>query len=341
MKTLLQRFRRYCGWIGLAAVVLGPCWIAVPAQEASLPKKTGVQSPGIQHAMEELPKAATIAVKGDPDWLAATSDAVWLTSERTDSVLRLDAKTNQPGTVVTVNKPCSGLAVGFGSLWVPSCGDKSVVRVESRTGAVQATIPAGPADSEGGITAGAGSVWLVTSAKDGEGDGELTRIDAATNKVAATIKIPAGSFNPLFAEGSVWVSSNSGGVLVRVDPATNKVVGSTAVGPMPRFLAYGAGSIWVLNQGDGTVSRVNAKTGKLEATIAAGIPGHGGEITFGAGSAWATEMEIPLTRIDAKTNKVVAQWHGAGGDSVRYAFGSVWLTDLKGGKVWRINVPDL
>jgi len=214
-----------------------------------------------------------------------------------------------------------------------------VVRVDARTGAAQATIPVGPADSEGGITAGAGSVWLVTSAKDAEGDGELTRIDAATNKVAAAIKIPAGSFNPLFAEGSVWVTSNAGAVLVRVDPATNKVAGSTAVGPMPRFLVYGAGSIWVLNQGDGTVSRVDAKTGKLEATIAAGIPGHGGEITFGAGSAWATEMEFPLTRIDAKTNKVVAQWHGAGGDSVRYAFGSVWLTDLKGGKVWRIKVP--
>jgi virginiamycin B lyase len=344
MKMLLQPFRRYCGWAGFAAIVVGAIQTAGLAtglaQNATFPKKTGIQSPGIQHAMDELPKAATIAVKGDPDWLAATPDAVWHTSERTDSVVRLDATTNQPGMVVTVHKPCSGLAVGFGSLWVPSCGDKSVVRVNPMTGAVQATIPAGPADSEGGITTGAGSVWLVTSAKDGEKGGELTRIDAATNKVLATIKIPSGSFNPLFAEGSVWVTSNAGNVLVRVDPATNRVVSSTAVGPMPRFLAYGAGSIWVLNQGDGTVSRVSAKTAKLEATIAAGIPGHGGEITFGAGSAWATEMEFPLTRIDAKTNKVVAQWHGAGGDSVRYAFESIWLTDLKGGKVWRIPVQE-
>jgi DNA-binding beta-propeller fold protein YncE len=108
---------------------------------------------------------------------------------------------------------------------------------------------------------------------------------------------------------------------------------------MPRFLTYGDGSIWVLNQGDGTVSRVDARTGKLVATIAVGIPGHGGEIAFGGGSVWATEMEFPLSQIDAKTNKVVAQWHGKGGDSVRYAFGSVWLTDLLGEKVWRINVP--
>jgi virginiamycin B lyase len=136
------------------------------------------------------------------------------------------------------------------------------------------------------------------------------------------------------------VTSNTGGLLMRVDPATNEVASSTAVGPQPRFLTYGVGSIWVLNQGDGTVSRVDAKTSKLLTTIAVGIPGHGGEITFGAGSVWATEMEFPLTRIDAKANRVVAQWHGKGGDSVRYAFGTVWLTDLKGGKVWRIPVSE-
>jgi streptogramin lyase len=307
---------------------------SVACQEVTFPKKTGIQTPGVQHTMEELPKTATITVKGDPDWLAVTSDAVWVTSENTDSVIRLDPGKNRVGTQVKVNKPCSGLAVGFGSLWVPSCGDKSVVRLDRETGVLQATVPAGPADDEGGITTGAGSVWLVTST-----DGELTRIDAATNKVVARIRIPVGSFNPLFAARSVWVSSNAGNLLVRVDPATNKVVSSTAVGPMPRFLTYGAGSIWVLNQGDGTVSRVDAKTGKLLATIAAGIPGHGGEIAFGAGSAWATETEFPLTQIDVKTNKVVAQWHGKGGDSVRYAFGTIWLTDLRGKKVWRIPVP--
>ena len=324
--------------IGLSAAVCLFAFMteAVAGQAAKFPKKTGVQTPGVQHPMARLPKSATIVMKGEPDWLTATSDAVWVTSEKTDSVVRLDPKTNQPGISVTVHKPCSGLAVGFGSLWIPSCGDKSVVRVNAETGAAQATISAGPADSEGGITTGAGSIWIVTSAK-----GELARIDAATNKVIARINIPAGSFNPLFAAGGVWVSSNTGNALVRVDPATNRVISSTPIGPKPRFLAYGAGSIWVLNQGDGTVSRIDTKTGKLLATITAGIPGHGGEITFGGGSAWATETEFPLTRIDAKTNKVVAQWHGDGGDSVRYAYGTVWLTDLKGGKIWRIpaSVP--
>ena len=314
--------------------VAGICLIAAcPAvgQEAAFPKKTGVQTAGVQRTIEDLPKVATLVVKGEPDWMAVTSDAVWVTSESTDSVVRLDPGSNRAGAQVGVHKPCSGLAVGFGSLWIPSCGDHTIVRVVAESGALQATIAVGPADSEGGIAVGAGSVWLVTSA-----DGELTRVDAATNRVVARVRIPAGSFNPLFAYGSVWVTSNAGNVLVRVDPVTNKVVSSTPVGPMPRFLTYGAQSIWVLNQGDGTVARVDAKTGKVLATTAAGIPGHGGEIAFGAGSVWATVTEFPLTRIDAKTNKVVAQWHGEGGDSVRYAFGTLWLTDLREGKIWRI-----
>ena len=52
------------------------------------------------------------------------------------TVVRLDAKTNQPGTIVTVAKPCAGLVVGFGSLWIPSCGDHTVVRVDAETGTV-------------------------------------------------------------------------------------------------------------------------------------------------------------------------------------------------------------
>src|SRR5580692_5668186 len=303
----------------IAAVVLGGvCAVAgassmLHAEDAKFPKKTGAQIPDVEHKMTDLTPTATFAVQGHPDWMAVTDDAVWVTSSSANHVVRLDAKTNQPGAIVTIAKPCSGLALGFGSLWIPSCGDHTVVRVDPGTGAAQATIAAGPADSEGGIAAGAGSVWIVTSK-----DSDLVRIDPATNAVSAHIRIPAGSFNPIFADGSIWVSSNAGGTLVRVDPATDKMVSETPVGPMPRFLTAGAGAIWVLNQGDGTIARVDTATAKRTALIAAGIPGLGGEIAFGGGAVWATVFEYPITRVDPATNTVTGQWHGAGGDSIRY-----------------------
>jgi virginiamycin B lyase len=305
---------------------------AAPAPK--FPAKTGVQTTGIQQDIATLPPIATFVVKGHPDWLAVTEDAVWVASSNVNHVVRLDSGTNLPGTIITVAEPCSGMAVEFGSLWIPSCGDHTLVRADAKTGAIQATIPAGPAESEGGIAVGAGSVWLVTSKT-----GELDRIDPATNSVTAKIAIPPGSFNPIFANDSIWISSNKGNVLVRVNPATNAVVSSTPIGPMPRFLTVGAGSVWVLNQGDGSISRVDATTGKLIATIQAGIPGFGGEIAFGAGAVWATVFKFPITRIDPATNTVVQQWHGAGGDSIRYAHSSLWLTSYSGEKVWRLDVP--
>ena len=282
--------------------------------------------------MADLHPQATFAVEGQPDWMVVTEDAVGVTSSNVNHVVRLDPATNQAGTIVTVNKACSGLAAGFGSVWVPSCGAHSLVRVDPQTGKIQAEIPAGPADSEGGIAIGAGSVWMATDKK-----GVLARIDPQTNKVVAKISIPSGSYAPAFADGAIWITSTEHNLLTRVDAQSNQVIASIPIGPQPRFLTVGAGSIWTLNQGDGTISRVDSKTSKLVATIAVGIPGTGGEIAFGEGSVWTTVFQIPMSRIDPATNTVVQQWTGAGGDSLRLGHGSIWLTDLAHGSVWRVN----
>jgi virginiamycin B lyase len=286
--------------------------------------------------MDELRPQSTFAVKGHPDWMAVAPDSVWVTSSADNMVSQLKAADNQLGLTVSVSQPCSGLAVGFGSLWIPSCGQHTLVRADLATGKIQATVPVGPADSEGGITIGAGSVWLMTNTS-----GALSRIDPASNTVIATISTPAGSFCPLFADGFVWITSTESNVLSKVDPATNRTVLQIPVGKKPRFLTYGEGSVWTLNQGDGTVTRVNVRTNQRLADVAAGIPGSGGEITFGFGSIWATIQKKPITRIDASTSTILGQWVGAGGDSIRAGFGSVWLTNYDDGKIWRLSPSSL
>ena len=318
----------------LSTYLLGPSHLSMAQDDPGFPKKTGVAAPGIQRSMDELSPVVVFAVEGHPDWMAVTDNAVWVSSSNVNHVVRLDATTNKPGVIISVQKPCSGLATGFGSLWIPSCGAHTVLRADINTGVIQATVPVGPADSEGGIATGAGSVWIVSSASS-----ELDRINPANNSVVARISLPKGSFNPIFAGNSVWVASNQGNALIRVDPATEKVISTTTIGPKPRFLTVGEGSIWVLNQGEGTISRVDAKSGKLLATIPAGIPGLGGEIAYGGGYIWATVFGFPITRIDPSQNKVVQQWVGKGGDSIRFAHGSVWLSFLMGAKVWRLKMP--
>jgi virginiamycin B lyase len=85
------------------------------------------------------------------------------------------------------------------------------------------------------------------------------------------------------------------------------------------------------------VSRVDTTTKKVAATIVAGIPGLGGDICDGADSVWATVFDIPLARINSRTNKVLRQWVGRGGDSLRFGHESIWLTDYQRGLLWRIR----
>jgi YVTN family beta-propeller protein len=277
---------------------------------------------------------AVFPVEGTPDWQVVTEDAVWVSNGPRNTVHRLDAATNKVIATVSVGKrPCSGLEAAFGSLWVPNCTDKTLSRVDMKTNEVLATIPVGPAASEGGLAASSDHIWILSDSK-----GVLSKIDPKTNAKIADIEVPSGSFVAVRGEdGAIWAVSTENSVVVRVDPTTDKVTDRIDVGPRPRFTTAGGGSIWTLNQGDGTVSRIDVKTRKLITNIEAGIPGGGGEISYGEGYVWATVFEIPLTQIDPATNKVVKQWVGAGGDAVRVGHGSVWISNLRQQNLWRVD----
>jgi virginiamycin B lyase len=300
-------------------------------QPASAPKP-GVKTAGVKIPIERLKPEAVFPYAGAPDWIAV-DESVWVSNRPKDSVARLDPKTNTVAATIAVGKgPCSGLAVGFGSLWVPSCGDKTIARVDLTSGAVTATFPSTIASSEGSIVVGAGSVWIMTDAK-----GTLARFDPATNAIVAEIYVAPGSYGLAFGEDAVWVTSTERSTVARVDPHSNLVVETIPVGKSPRFIAAGAGAVWTLNQGDGSVSRIDPKTNTVAATIEVGVPGGGGDIAVGEGSVWVTAFEYPLSRIDPSTNTVVQQFFGKGGDAVRVGRGSIWLSNLEAGQVWRLD----
>lgn len=300
-----------------------------------------VPKPGVKEVevpFASLKASATIKIGGTADWVLITNDAVWVASTKPYAVQRIDPTTNKIVARVPVpGEACSGLAAGFGSIWVPLCGNKpQLVRIDSVTNTISARLPIAPAGPEGGITSSDDSVWMVT-----DKNGTLNRIDPSTNIVRQKISVPPGSYNPLFSNGIVWITGVESSVATAVDATTGKMLESIPVGPRPRFLTSGGGSIWTLNQGDGTVSRIDEKSRKVIATIQAGIPGAGGDIGYGAESVWPAVLGVPLTRIDATTNKVVRQWVGKGGDSLRFGYGSIWLTDYKKGLLSRFPAEEV
>jgi virginiamycin B lyase len=319
-------------WHGVPLLAAG-LLVAAPVFAQQPPPPPGIKTPGVSRPLSDIKPTTVYSVAGSPDWKVMAKDSVWVTSARANHVVQLLPGDSKTGIVVDVPKPCSSLAYGWNSIWIPSCGAKKLLRVDEATGKTIAEIPADPANSEGGITIGDGSVFLVVKPST------LLKIDPTTNTVVAKLDLPSESENPFFGDGFVWVSSFGHNALLKVDPASMKLVATIPIGPKPRFLTIGAGSVWTVNQGDGSVSRVDMASGRLVATIECGLSGPGGEITFGAGSAWATLFNIPLTQIDPTSNTAVKQWVGKGGDGLQFGFGSLWLSNLAQQTVWRIS-PD-
>ncbi len=285
----------------------------------------------------ELKRTATIHLGKTADWVAITADAVWVGSTGPFAVHRIDPATNtRVATVKLQGEPCAGLATGFGSLWVPLCGKPATLaRVDLKSGELANVLMIGPAAAEGGVTTSADSVWLVV-----DNDGSLARIDPGSGAIRQKIHLPAGSHNPLYYDGRIWVTRADGSELTGVDAATGAVLATARTGPGPRFLTAGAGAVWTLNQGDGSLTRVDTQTGHATHTTALGIPGKGGDISFGGGMIWTTVAKVPLSMIDGATAALLCQWVGPGGDSLGIGHGAIWLTDYHAGTISRIELDD-
>src|SRR6185503_11473671 len=111
----------------LAAGLLGTLALEATAQ---LPLDSVPQRP-----MADLRVVATVNVGETADWVAVTRDAVWVGSTGPHAVHHIDPRTNRiVASVMLPGEPCAGLAVGFGSLWVPLCTKPaSLARVDLKS----------------------------------------------------------------------------------------------------------------------------------------------------------------------------------------------------------------
>jgi virginiamycin B lyase len=336
-----------------------PAQSATPNRPPRQPRPKPAGLPSVRREMSSIKPEAIFPVEGSPDWSVITPEATWVASARANHVVQLKAKDNTVGMIVDINRPCAGLTSGFGSIWSPSCGDKKLERIDPSNGKITAAIDAEPENSEGGITMGGGAIWMVVkasppasappapAAEPGQGGPgrqrgpslppSLVKVDPKTNTITARVELPTTAANPVYADGYVWVSTFSNNSVVKVDPKTMTVMETIPTGARPRFITAGAGSVWTLNQGDGTVTKIDTKTSKVTATIQCGLTGSGGDLSYSDGYVWAALFNFPLTKIDAKTDKVIAQWAGPGGDGMRAGGGSVWLSNLQLQTVWRIS----
>ncbi len=302
---------------------------ASPANRSEAPKQ-GIRTPGIQIPFSSLKPEATLQTPDRPEWIFYSTE---LFAPAKDHLDKIDVKANKiAGTIANSNKPCGGMVSAFGSLWVPTCGDGSLVRLDPKTFKVSATISSGTADVKGSLAASADSIWLLTDSKT-----TVSRIDPDQNTVVGELRVPAGCSGLTFGEAALWLACPNENKVLRINPETNLVDKVIDVSAQPQALAVGAGSIWVLCEKEGIVDRIDPKTNKVSKSIQLDVTNAKGEIAFGEGSVWVTMAGFPLTRIDPQSETVAQQFYGPGGGAILLSPGAIWLSNLDSGTLLRID----
>jgi DNA-binding SARP family transcriptional activator/streptogramin lyase len=139
------------------------------------------------------------------DGITYGEGAVWFVDAR--GLVRFDPKTGNPDVAAVHGG--GGVAVGLGAVWVGArfppecllleCKSKPgyVARVDLGGGAVEATTPAGDPVS---VAVGAGSVWVANRQSR-----TVQRIDPATNRTIATIRLHNPPVAIAVGDGAIWV----------------------------------------------------------------------------------------------------------------------------------------
>jgi YVTN family beta-propeller protein len=216
------------------------------------------------------------------------------------------------------------VVVVIGGMVVASAGARP-------TAVPTATVPLGA----GGIVLPAlGAVWATDTTA-----GRLVRIDPATNRVTARLRVGARPLGITYGARSLWVASSFSGEVVRVDPRRPKVLKRIDVGLSPYDVAFGAGAAWASDELGGKIVRVAPRRNRVVARIRGFVRPNGVTAAFGA--IWVADLDGgTVSRIDPRRNRVTKRVHVPRADWITATPDSLWVSSEQG-KVYRLDPATL
>ena len=209
------------------------------------------------------------------------------------------------------------------------------VRVVSATGLyTDARIRVG--DGAGVPAVDGGDVWVPNTRA-----GTLSRVDVASRRVTATVKLGAPGFGgsldtAVAAGGSVWVARDAANEIDRIDPQSNTVAARIGVDPRPGGLAVGGGFVWAFHFTGSTVTRIDQSTGEKRVFTVPGASGTG--IAYSGDAVWLlTALPSSLVELDPQTGAVLARVAIAAASPARHSLVDTWWLAEGAGSLWLTN----
>ncbi len=168
----------------------------------------------------------------------------------------------------------------------------------------------------------------MTTYDNGRSAAAVVRIDAATNRVLATIPTDGFAYVIATGDGAVWVPADEpqgGAALLRIDEGTDKITGRLPNVTEP--VIVDATGVWAVQGSD--VVRIDPQTLAIEARIP--LTASPFDMAVGGGSVWVQELRSdkttsPLEQIDAAT-AIVTRTVGVSGAGIWIAANEdgVWV----------------
>lgn len=222
-----------------------------------------------------------------------------------------------------------------GSLWLPDSHSGNLIRFDTHTHQVVATIRVGdPAANRSNgydpndVAVAGDQVWVTQRAEKAVG-----RIDPVTNTLAESVPLPNVPYDLVIADNILWISSFEGDVVMRMDLATRTIT-STYVNK-PLGVTVGGGAVWVVEHRNGNLVRLDEQTADFVTRIDLSLPppnlgAQPEEVIFAEGSVWvANNGGRTVSRVDPLTNEILATIQFEGRlRPVRFAVGGgfIWVS---------------
>jgi len=191
---------------------------------------------------------------------------------RSDSLLRLDPKTDRIVGSIPIGRDAAALDATPDAVWVASERERTVSRVDLGSDRVTTIGEPHPAaflahDDRGNVYASGWDFPLVW------------QIDPRTVQIVRTYRVKTHALGLSVGGGSLWAVNRFANSVTRIDLAQRRVAETIAVGTNPLASSFGYCALWIANGDSGTVAviRPGAPT-----TVVRGIPSPYG-ISAGAG----------------------------------------------------------
>lgn len=195
---------------------------------------------------------------GVPGSVAAADGSVWVATYDFEhdrgAVVHIDAATNEVVATIPVEGLAYNLAVGAGSVWVPTGALPSValLRIDAATNEVTGRVDG----VHGPVVVDATGVWAI---EDGPGgyDTNVVRIDPGTLEIEVRVAVGQPPFDIVSGAGSIWVMALerrggdvSGGDLLRIDGSSGEVVARIPIESLGLWMAADGTGVWLDATGD-------------------------------------------------------------------------------------------